>query len=240
MKIIPTTPLTFRIATLAALALVLLFSHAGAYAAETDLSPFDYPPDAARQEGDTEWHLWYLQPPETHESIPKKGIHGKLYKGGKEVIATAAGERLDSPMGAFAWHGSVEERQNPSDASGWLPEGYETKPFDPAWQQRAHIALAYRESKVRQGTLTTDSFFRKKQGNALYLMQTDRSKSTFIPPCITGYLRVDGKWIVSAQPGERVHCDLGEFIWEAPPMPDSLASPAPVFLNWYWTEMPRR
>ena len=165
----------------------------GTVPSEEDSDLFAYPPHVARIEGNAEWQLWFFQP-----GTRSEGVHGKLYIDGKEVLGTDAGETLSTAMGKFVWNGGAEKRQHPWSDSGWLPEGVDVRTLkqSAAYVRPAALVIGHQP-------------FRQQQGNAVLVIWRERSKSA-IP---FSELRVNGKWLADGKKGERVSCDLGEFVW---------------------------
>lgn len=67
----------------------------------------------------TEKEGWKLVVHILQSGSRSQGYHGELYKEGKRVVGKK-GETVETPLGAFTWHGSMKERAHLWDSSGWV------------------------------------------------------------------------------------------------------------------------
>lgn len=52
-----------------------------------------------------------------------QGYHGELSIDGKRVLGKERGEKMEGPLGTLIWLGSMEERANLWDETGWKLQG---------------------------------------------------------------------------------------------------------------------
>ena len=249
----PITVPVARIATITALALLVLCLGSGESRAAAKPDPtaaaafepyFEVPPQLVRAKGDAEWQLWYYPGRDKSERA-----YGKLFIVGKEVLGAKKGEKRATALGSFAWIGGYEDR-NPLDFEvlsdavkdyfdfnqrGWAPEDkamlfseYPSHP-DAARERWLPSSSELRNPRVLELLRLTRQSpdLRKAQGKDLWVQWFHLNRESVYWDGYYGALRLNGKWMMTGRPGDKLACSLGEFIYQG----DYIYDPAAQYLK---------